>query len=288
MLLRRVIISLMIFTVTIDSFSQKYPDTFMPGIISTNEYDSHPAFTPSGDTLFFIRCSADINTCSSIYVSYKRNQKWTNPVVATFSGKYYDADPFVTKDGKTIYFVSNRPLKDGDSLKADWDIWKSELTASGWTNPIHLDAPINSSADEYYPTLSDNGTMYFGSTRAAGKGGSDIYSSRLTDKRYASPENIGDSINTLDNEYEPFIAPDESYLIFMATVPKGLINADIFMSRNIGGKWSKAQKINSPINSNAIEWSPKVTRDKKYFFFGSTRNGLGDIYYVDFSALKLK
>lgn len=230
--------------------------------------------------------------------------------MAPFSGQYWDADPFVTEDGKTIYFSSNRPLKEGDPAKADTDIWKVEVTSQGWGSPVRLDSPINSKGSEYYPTLTDNGTIYFGSTREGGKGGSDIYRCPLVNGQYAAAENLGDSINTADNEYEPFIAPDESYLIFMATIPRGLVNGDLYFSNNLNGQWSIAKKLPAPFNSAGTEWSPKVTRDDRYLFFSSARNrqtgmlpksetieqlterlrrtgnGLADIYQVDFSAVK--
>ena len=287
------------------------PKIFSEGIICTGDYETHPAFSPSGDTLYFLKCLPDANFCS-ICVSYNKNGKWSAPQVVPFSGKYVDADPFVTRDGNTLYFVSNRPVNEGDPAKEDWDIWKTERNSSGWGKPIHLDSPINSSGSEFFPTIADNGNFYFGSSRKAGKGRSDIYFSRFINNTYSAPENLGDSINTADNEYEAFIAPDESYLIFMATIPGGIANADFYISYNLNGKWTKAKKLPPPINSAATEWGGKVTRDGKYFFFGSSRNkindvlpqrenmqqfekrlntpgnGLGDIYFVDFSALKLK
>jgi Tol biopolymer transport system component len=285
------------------------PRLFQEGIISKGDYESHPAFSPTGDTIYFIKTSYDLQV-SAICVSYLVNKFWTTPKVASFSGKYMDADPFVAKDGKTIYFMSNRPIKDGDPVKEDTDIWKVILTPAGWSKAIHLEAPINSPSDEYYPTLSDNGNMYFGSTRKDGnKGGSDIYRCRLINGKFQEAENLGDSINTTGNDYEAFIAPDESYLIYNST-PNTLSRLDFYISFNIKGVWTKARKLPIPLNTAGIEWSPKVTRDKKTFYFSSTRNrwsaipikaenmtqlnrrlqnagnGLGDIYTIDFSAVE--
>ena len=124
------------------------PQIFGAGVISTGDYDTHPAFAPDGETLYFLKCTADINTCT-ICVSYFKNNRWTEPTVAPFSGKYWDVDPFVTKDGKTIYFSSNRPLKEGDPPKADTDIWKGEVTSAGWGARVRLNSPINSTGSEY-------------------------------------------------------------------------------------------------------------------------------------------
>lgn len=287
------------------------PSVFEEGVISTGDYETHPAFSPSGDTLYFLKCLADANFCT-ICVSYKQGGNWSKPEVVPFSGKYTDADPFITKDGNTMYFVSNRPVNEGDSAKEDWDIWKVEHSAAGWGKPMHLDSTINSNASEFFPTISNNGNLYFGSSKDGGKGRADIYVSKFLNNKYTLPENLGDSINTANNEYEPFIAPDESYMIFMATYPNGIAHADFFISYNKNGKWSKAEELLAPINTAATEWGGKLSPDGKYFFFGSSRNkivdvlpmqedmqqyenrlhsagnGLGDIYKVGISALQLK
>jgi WD40-like Beta Propeller Repeat len=248
------------------------PSIFQPGIISTGDNETHPAFSPTGDTLYFLKCLADASFCS-ICVSYNKNGGWTSPQIVSFSGRYLDADPFVTKDGKTMYFVSNRPVPGADTAREDWDIWKTELTGNGWGKPIHLDSTFNTTSSEYYPTLSDNGNLYFGSSGKKGKGGADIYVSRFIDNRYTAAENLGDSINTADNEYEPYIAPDESFLIYMVS-GANIASADFYISFNKQGVWSKGQKFPAPLNSSATDWGGKLSRDQKYFFFGSNRNAI--------------
>lgn len=287
------------------------PQVFQPGVISKGDYESHPTFSPTGDTLYFIKCSYDLKV-SAICVSYKRNGKWTQAQVASFSGKYMDADPFVARDGKTLYFMSNRPLKEGDPIKDDTDIWKVTLSATGWGAPVRMEAPVNSEADEYYPTIADNGNIYFGSPRKGGLGGSDIWRCRYENGKYQSAENLGEAINTPGNDYEAFIAPDESYLIYNSSATTSS-HLDFYISYNKNGVWTKAVKLPEPLNSDGIEWSPKVTRDKKWFYFSSTRNrwadtpakaenieqfnkrlqgagnSLADIYLVDFEVIeKLK
>lgn len=290
------------------SFCQQ-PVIFGKGIISTGDYETHPAFSPSGDTIYFLKCTPNVNVCA-ICVSYKKDTSWSQPEIVSFSGQYQDVDPFVTKDGNTFYFASNRPIHKGDAVKDDWDVWKVNRTNKSWGNPVHLDSPINSIASEYFPTMADNGNLYFGSSRNGGKGGADIYTSKPVNGEYKTIENLGDSINTAGNEYEPYISPDESYLIFMAT-PDKVTNADFYVSYNRNGKWSKAVKMESAINSDVTDWGGKMSRDGKYFYFGSTRsnidfslpqkenaeqfnkrlnepgNGLGDIYMIESAGLHL-
>ena len=117
--------------------AQHLPTIFQPGVISTGDYESHPAFTPTRDTLYFIKLSNDLKL-SAICVSYYRNKHWTAPNVAAFSGMYMDADPFVTKDGRHLLFMSNRPLHTGQPVKNDTDIWQVDITAGSSPRPCTL------------------------------------------------------------------------------------------------------------------------------------------------------
>lgn len=278
---------------------------FEEGVISTGDYESHPAFSVTGDTLYFLKMAPDISTWT-ICTSIRTNNTWSSPVVAPFSGRFRDGDPFITRDGKEFYFVSNRSFS-GDSTKRDLDIWRMRKTAQGWSQPMRLPEPINSAADEYYPTLTDQGVLYFSSER--GGGDANIYRSVPLNGSYFSVHKMGNQINSEFNEYEPFIAHDESYMIFMSTRPNGLTHGDLYFSQRINGVWQTAMVLPPPFNSTGTEWSPSVSRDGKFVFFGSTRsrsfhsdhaetmeelnqrinsagNGLGDIYRVDFTVLK--
>src|SRR5687768_16940298 len=288
------------------------PTIFGEGIVSTGDFESHPAFTPDGKTLYFLRSSPTFNFWTMV-VTYFKNNKWTTPEVIPISGQHRDADPFITRDGSRFYFISDRPNTDPDRKqeKRSLDIWVMEKTGKGWSAPRNLGVPVNSSGDEWYPTVASDGALYFGSDREGGKGRTDIYRSRLVDGKYTAPENLGESINTQFDEFEPYIAPDQSYLIFMTARPDGAGGTDLYISYQQNGNWTKAVNLGDKINSKGSEYSPIVSPDGKYFFWSSTRallsasqpkrltysellaklrrpgNGLGDIYQIDLSALNL-
>lgn len=283
------------------------PAIFADGIVSTGDFESHPAFTPDGKTLYFLRSTPNFNLWT-ILVSRFENGKWHTPEIAPFSGQYSDADPFITSDGSRLYFISNRPVV-GKS-EPDLDIWVMEKTANGWSEPKNVGAPVNSPGSEWYPTVAANGTIYFGSDREGGKGRTDIYRSRLVNGKYTEAENLGEAINTQFNEFEPLIAPDESFLILMTGGrPDGRGGLDLYVSYNRNGTWTKPANLGDQINSKGNEYSPTISRDGKYFFWTSTRgfadkplekrlsyqelmnrlrsprNGLGDIYQIDIGVL---
>lgn len=282
------------------------PRLFAEGSISTGDYESHPAFSPDGFTLYFLKNTPDFRFWTIVLSRWERGG-WSAPEVAPFSGRYSDADPFITADGSRMFFISTRAPTGG--VKDDLDIWMMERTATGWSAPVNPGPPVNSEGNEWYPTLSSDGTIYFGSDRPGGAGATDLYRCRFENGRWLAAENLGDAINTDADEYEPFIAPDQSYLIFMASRPGGLGKSDLWMSRNVEGQWSAAVNPGEPINSPASELSPKISPDGRSFFFTSTRgfgggplpkraaydeltrrlrsagNGLGDIYQVDANVL---
>src|SRR5581483_905732 len=285
------------------------PAIFAEGVISTGDMELNAAFTPDGRTLYFTRRTPRPQMWF-ILVSHFRNGRWGAPEMAEFSGQYSDFDPIISPDGSKLFFCSNRPV-DGQP-RPDFDIWVAEKAAGGWGAPRHLDAPVNTKAAEFYPSVTADGTLYFSSNREGGKGRGDIYRARMVDGKYAAPENLGDAINSQYFEGDPFIAPDESYLVFVSYGrPDGLGDGDLYISYRRDGVWTAAKNLGPGINSSALDFCPVVSPDGKYFFFTSERgfadaplpgrrnfdqllkqirgprNGLGDIYQVDIGALNL-
>ncbi len=284
-------------------------EIFMPGVISTADDESHPTFTPDGETLYFLKNSPKFDHWT-IVISHHRAGRWSTPEVAPFSGQYNDADVFLAKDG-TLYFISNRPF-DGKA-HADTDIWRIRRTDSGWGEPERI-AEVSSPRNEWFPTVADDGTLYFGSARREGNlgpdGTVDLWRSRLIDGHYSAPENLGPVINTAGSDTEAYIAPDQSYLIFSSNGRKDTRGADdIYVSFREGDGWSEPRNLGDAVNSPGSEYGAKPSPDGKYLFFCSNRgfsdkpldhrldyreltarlhapgNGLNDIYQVDMSAL---
>ncbi len=117
-------------------------------------------------------------------------------------------------------------------------------TDAGWSAPTNLGADINTESQEYYPSVSNAGTVYFSSNREGRKGSGDIYRSRLVNGKYSKPENLGDEINSKFFEGDPYISPDESFLVFTSyNRPDGLGDGDLYVSLNQNGHWTAAKNL---------------------------------------------
>jgi Tol biopolymer transport system component len=248
------------------------PEIFAPGIISTNMNAAKIVFSPDGKEIVFRLMNYNHSFYTIVFMR-QENGVWSKPEVAPFSGKYHDTDPYFSLDGKQLFFGSNRPLE-GQKAPKDPDIWVVERKESGWSTPVNLGFIVNSDKGDVNPAVSQNRTLYFASNRDGGRGNHDIYMSKLINGKYAQPENLGDAINTSFTESGPYIAPDESYIIFNR-YSSDTGNGLYISFRNNDGSWSKAinmgKKINTE-NDGMHGFHGFVSPDSKYLFFTSDRN----------------
>lgn len=259
------------------------PRKFAPGVVSTERDELNSVFTPDGQEFYFtIRGASGRWTIMMMTVG--ENGRWSRPRAASFSGRWSDVDLFITADGRRLYFCSNRPLgAPGDAAK-DFDIWRSERTAQGWSEPVNVGAPVNSEADEFYPSLAKDGTIYFQSRRPGGPGGPDIWRARPAAGGFGPAECLPPPVNSAGFEGDTLVAPDESYLIVSTSRDPQSRQADLFLSRRgPDGAWLPLVKIGFDVSSPAAgENCQMLSPDGRYLFF--TRRG--DIYWVDAAVME--
>lgn len=261
------------------------PTVFAPGFISTGMNERDTMISPDGKEFFFtIQVGSQV---SVILFSKEVDGVWTKPEVAPFSGKYRDIEPFFTADGNRIYFVSNRPLEAGGEPKEDHDIWYVDREGDGWSEPVNLGAPINTDADEFYPAVTNDGTIYW--TAAYGESREDIHRARLVDGVYSEIETLGEAINTGGFEFNSYVSPDESILMFTSLRQGDVGGGDLYISfRNEDGTWSEAKNMGAEFNSTSIDFCPFITPDGEYFFFSSRRTAEKQYPEEGFSYESLK
>ena len=144
--------------------------------------------------------------------------KWTKPEPADIEGAYREIDPFITNDGSKLFYSSNRPVN-GIEDETNIDLWMVNINGEEWSEPIHLGNKVNTEYLDWFPTLSDRGTLFFstGPNRS-----SNIVYSLMEDGEYGEPISLGDSVNSSSRDYDPLIAPDESFVIFSSNRPGAL------------------------------------------------------------------
>mgnify|MGYP000365174584 CR=1 FL=1 len=197
------------------------------------------------------------------------------PVIAPFSGKYKDLEPFLSPDNKRLYFVSNRPVNQKDSLIKNFDIWyvEREELNNDWSEPINIGLPINTEHAEFYPSVSANGNLYFTRNSPETVGEDDIFLSQWIGNEYDSPIALSKSINSEGYEFNAYIAPDESYIIFSGYNRKdGFGSGDLYISRRDEGTWSSATNLGPDINSSAMDYCPFVDINSGTLYFTSRRS----------------
>ena len=255
------------------------PIMFAPNLVSTERGELNAVFSPDGREFYFTRSDAQRR---SIMQVLEQDGAWGRPGRVGFAGDYSAVDMAFSPDGRRLYYCSNRPLAGAGEAKQDNDIWVVTRTAQGWSEPVNLGETVNSPADDYYPTFTSAGDLYFSSRREGGRGGNDIYRSRLVDGKLQAPENLGAPINTEKWEFDPFIAPDGSFLLFSSSRPGGLGDSDLWVSfRGADGSWSEPRNLGAPINTIGPDYTPMLTPDGKYLFYTSGPTGPDDLYWVD-------
>lgn len=219
-------------------------ESWTPKGVSSELFESHPAFDPQTGDLYFVRSSKSFSGWRILTAHCEANG-WSVSHDAPFAGKGVEADPYFTTDGRTVYFISTRAT--GSTLSRDLDIWTVERKSDGsWAEPVKLPAPVNSAQAEWFPRPGPDGWLYFGSERPGGLGKNDIWRAKPGRAGTWTVENLGPAINTAANEYEPLPSPDGRTLI---------LNADkgMFVSRLEGARWGARALLDPAINVNGTE-----------------------------------
>ncbi|RSC95552.1 TolB family protein [Tenacibaculum singaporense] len=289
-------------------FAQK-PELFLPQLFS--ELPNVRDFSMNkNQNEFYFTVESYLKEYSFIAYSKKINGKWLEPKVVNFSGQYKDLEPFLSPDGLKLFFASNRKNNDSGEVKKDMDIWyvTRKSFSHDWSEPINIGSPVNTSANEFYPSVTEKGDLFFTAEYENSKGKEDIYVSRLVDGKYTTPVSLDSGINSEKYEFNAFVAPDESFIIFTSYGRKDdLGRGDLYISKKgSNNEWLPAEHLIN-LNSKKLDYCPFVdlTSNKIYYttskskisnklnkkknfkeiidFIKNTPNGLSRVYVTHFT-----
>src|SRR5690606_26588255 len=270
----KLFIFILLFTFTSLGFSQVSPKPFLAEITNTFPNARDLAISPNGNELLYTAQSV-MGNLSAIVSSKRINDTWTKPEVASFSGQFYDLEPYFSSNGLRLYFASSRPLSNETLESKDFDIWFVERASlnDSWSEPKNMGSPINSEHGEFYPSIADNGNFYFTRDNPDLKTKDDIYMSEFINNKYETPKKLPDGINSEGYEYNAFIARDESYLLFGSYNRKdGFGSGDLFISFLTKEGWSVAENLGDTINSDKMDYCPFVNSKTNTLYFTSKRD----------------
>ncbi|GAF76899.1 unnamed protein product, partial [marine sediment metagenome] len=163
---------------------------------------------------------------------------WSPPRRIKFGMEMSIGDAAFSPDGNRLYFLSFQPPKAGAVERER--IWFVERTVDGWSEPKLIDQVIFAHPTHWTFSFAKNGNLYFTSEIEGVRGEQDIYVSRFDGEKYLAPEDLGKAINSDGKDLAPFIAPDESYLIF-TRIGKDTKKTDLYISfKKSDGSWTSA------------------------------------------------
>lgn len=206
----------------------------------------------------------------------KEDGKWSEPNLLSFCDEFKYLEPFLSPDGKRLYFASDKPLS--NTNKRNFDIWYVERAGlnDSWSEPVNLGKPVNTELDEFYPSVTANNNLYFTLESPDGYGKDDIYFSEWKDGAYSKPILLDTTINSSGYEFNAFVSPDESFMLFTKyNEPGGLGSGDMYISKkSLDGKWQKAENMGEQINTKFMEYCPFYNANTQTLYFTSRRNNL--------------
>jgi hypothetical protein len=218
-----------------------------------------------------------------IYVSERRGGRWSRPRQISFSDdRWSDTDPWLTPDGRFLYFSSDRPTA-AKPDKTDVDLWRSRRLANGaWSAPEHLGDVVNGAGPELGAELH-GGVLSWSAARRSGKGGLDIYRSTEANGAFLQPELLPGPFNTAASDSDFTLSADGRRAAFWRMIgDRGMLH----IAERRGDGWSEPVPLPGSVNIGPFNFTPAFSADGRRLTFASTREragqekGLADIYVV--------
>jgi hypothetical protein len=259
-------------------------ETVAPGIVDTEADEYGPTFADAGQLIVFTR-REDRRGRESLWAARRHGDGWARPERLPFSDGL-DKEPAFSPDGRWLFFASTRDyqgkapppsgLQGGALAQSRHDIWMVERTADGWGTPRPVPGEVNTGVYENYPSVASSGALYWAGYRAGGRGRNDLWSAPRRGEAWGPAGNLT-ALNSEGTDADPYVAPDESYILFSSDRPGGAGEGDLYLSVRRAGRWSEPVNLGPVVNSADYEYTPWVSHDLAWLYFS---RGWGEILRV--------
>jgi outer membrane protein OmpA-like peptidoglycan-associated protein len=222
---------------------------FFASVLDSKGNEGSLTFSPNQKTIYYTKSKVDNSQHYQLYKSIfdeKCKCKWIEELPAPFNSPDYSIEnPVVSPDGKQLYFSSNMPGGYGG-----YDLYVADIDTYGLpVNPVNLGKKINTANDEKFPYVSAEKEFYFSSNGHAGYGGLDVFVVKITKRDFATPLNLGKTINTPADEVAFILSSKHSGYV-SSNRTNGLGDFDIYRF--------DLQKSPTTIKGNAVERQSKI------------------------------
>lgn len=259
------------------------PVMFAPGIASTGHSEIRLTISPDGRTaLWFSRDRPGGAGGYDIWMSHRSLSGWSTATPVSFNSPGRDFDPAFSRDGRFVYFCSDRP----GGLGKD-DLYRVAMTRAGFGTPENLGPEVNSTASEFAPMLSPDGRLLlFSSDRSGGAGRHDLYTARTRARGFAAAVPLAGAINTDADEFDATFLEDSRTLVFARAPSMQNNRIDLFAATVTDGRHDAGVilplAVNDPVGNSygpMLDWSApgRLT-------FSSRRGGAAsmDLYRITY------
>lgn len=286
MKIKKLLLALIIVLVANHSFSQfqtidylgqtppgDIPEIFAPKIISkAGRNERVLTFAHNKKEVYYtVLISQNNYTIKSLT---ENNGIWQDEQTASFITKYMNdyscLEPFISPDGTKLLFVAKEKADDS----WNYNLYVTKRNGDDWGKPVILCNNISSKNGVWHPCITNNGNVYFAID-------GDLYFSEYVNNNYTSPSPIN-SIDSTSEDWDPYVDPNEKYMIFKTNRPGGFGKTDNYISyRNSNGIWTEPKNIGAKYNTELMDDAGDISPDGKFMFFSRTnQDGEMDIYWV--------
>lgn len=260
--------------------------------INSSSKDEHATFTRDGQTMYFASTREGGRGGYDLYVSNLKNGEWSEGQLLAFpiNTEKEEFDPFITLDGRKLFFASNR---DNSDQYWDCDIYVTEWNGKEWIEPrIYDPLFVTPNKPDWGVTITEDfKTLIFSSGREPAKPQSvQIFQSIRRGDRWSEPEALPEPVNSGGWEATPFLTPDGNTLYLNSgRGEEDKKDVDIWRFEFIDGQWTNPRLLTGPFLSDRHDYDPCLSPDGQKFYFTSNRDegfGDSDIYVVEKILIK--
>ena len=272
---------------------------FAPGIVTTDQHEhSQIQFSINGTEMFWAVIPIDKSYQTTGGSPFKHNEQniwyskiihdeWTIPTIFDITKIRGGSSPAFSADGDMFYYRSPKPDADPNIRPRPSQLWKVSYDKGQWGEPIPENDLFPNEEGKTFMSFcfSKNGNLYFdyGGPDETGKWWWSIYFSEFKDGGYLTPVKMGHGINDSEASWCPWIAPDESYIIYSSHREGELGRGDLYINfMNDRGNWSNPINMGVKVNTEMQERFSSVSPDGKLLFFARhLPETFSDIFWVD-------